>query len=533
MQQVEVESPGTLAVGGPAAGRRASLLTTGLVTLLLCATAVVAGTLASSWLGPVTGPAAPAGRGPVLVLVVRVAMVIALTRIVRMPACLALVLAAMAAGLMARVGSLPLMPGMAAAKQPAHWTLAIELTTYELGEMMMKVGLIIALAAVIGTCMLESGAADKVVRRCLAVFGERRAAVAILVGTYIVSIPIFFDTIFMLLIPLAKALRLRTGKDYVLYMLSICCAAMITHSMVIPHPGPAAMADNLHLDAGRTIIVGWVTGILPLAFGWLVINWINKKVDVPLVETPGATLADLHAVMERREDELPSLFWSLTPIVLPVLLISIASFTVPLSQPWPSGRARLYAVLEFLGNRHVALIISLVIAAGVLMTRRRMTLREIGAVSAPSIELAAIMILITAAGGAFGLMLKNAHVADAIKDAVTGTRINLVLLAWGVAGVIRIAQGSATVAMLVTSAMMYPLTQAGLPYHPIYLFIAIGYGAMICSWMNDGGFWVVGKLGGMTESQTLKTWTVMTTAISIGGLGTALLLSNVLPFKQG
>src|SRR4051795_13429584 len=185
MQQVEVESPGTLAVGGPAAGRRASLLTTGLITLLLCAAAVVAGTVGSSWLGPVSSPAAPAGRWPFFVLVVSVAMVIALITIVRMPAFLALVLAAMAAGLMARVGSLPLMPGMAAAKQPAHWTLAIELTTYELGEMMMKVGLIIALAAVIGTCMLESGAADKVVRRCLAVFGERRGGGGTLGGTHL------------------------------------------------------------------------------------------------------------------------------------------------------------------------------------------------------------------------------------------------------------------------------------------------------------------------------------------------------------
>ena len=393
--------------------------------------------------------------------------------------------------------------------------------------MMMKVGLIIALAAVIGTYMLESGAADKVVRRCLAVFGEKRAALAILVGTYIVSIPMFFDTIFMLLIPLAKALRLRTGKDYTLYMLAICAPAVITHSMIVPHPGPVAMIDNLHLDAGKSIVVGWVTGILPLAFAWLVIVWVNRRVDVPLVETPGATLADLRAVMDRSEGELPSLGWSLAPVLLPVLLISAASFLRPLRAGHP-GAGGWFDLLEFLGNRHVALLISLVVAAGVLMHRRRMTLRQLGALASPSIELAAVMILITAAGGAFGLMLKNAHVADAIKDAVTGTRINLVFLSWLVAAVIRIAQGSATVAMLVTSSMMYPLS-GGLPHHPMYLFLAIGYGAMCCSWMNDGGFWVVGKLGGMTERQTLRTWTVLTTALSFGGLATTLALSILLP----
>lgn len=528
MQPVELEP--TPVAPALSAGGRQSIFTPSLFTFLICAAVTLAGAVASAWLGPVSGPAAPAGRWPFFVLVASVGMVIALITVARLPAFLALVLAAVAAGLMARVGSLSPIPTLAAAKQPAfHWTLAVELATFELGEMMMKVGLIIALASVVGTYMLESGAADKVVRRCLAVFGEKHAAFALLVGTYIVSIPIFFDIIFMLLIPLAKALRLRTGKDYTLYMLAICCPALITHSMVIPHPGPVAMAGSFDLDQGLTILVGWATGILPLAFGWFVIRFINRRVDLPLVETPGATLSDLQAVMDRREDELPSLWASLAPVLLPVLLISAASFLMPLRVKHPNP-AWAYAALEFLGNRHTALFISIAVAAGVLMHKRRMTLRQIGGLANPSIELAAIMILITAAGGAFGLMLEKAHVATAIRDAVAGSRVNLIVLAWGVALVIRIAQGSATVAMLVTAAMMVPLAGTGLPYHKIYLFLAIGYGAMGCSWMNDGGFWVVSKLGGMTERETLKTWTAMTTAISCGGLATVLLLSNVLPF---
>jgi GntP family gluconate:H+ symporter len=395
--------------------------------------------------------------------------------------------------------------------------------------MTTKIGLIIALAAVIGTYLLESGAADKVVRRCLALFGEKHAAFAILVGTYVVSIPIFFDTIFMLLIPLAKALRLRTGKDYTLYMMAICCPALITHSMVIPHPGPAAMAKDLALPEGTTIIFGWLTGLLPLAVGWIVINLINRRTNVPLVETPGASLADLRAVMERKEEELPSLFWSLAPVLLPVIMISFASFLMPLRNDAPS-LAWLFAIIEFFGNRHTALIVSMVIAGAVLMRRRGLSLRELGALAVPSLELAAVMILITIAGGAFGLMLYDAHVAAAIRDTVQGTNVNLIILSWLVAAVIRIAQGSATVAMLVTSGMMIPLVVGQpLPYSPLYIFSAIGYGAMCCSWMNDGGFWVVGKLGGMTERETLRTWTVMTTSISIAGLGTALLLAWLIP----
>jgi GntP family gluconate:H+ symporter len=530
---LDYQTPRVIAARPQANGTRA------MVGLLACVVAVAAVAVASAQLGPAASrdPKAPAGMWPFLVLLVGVGSVITLITVVRLPAFLALVLAAIGTGLMARVDSLPFLPPdmVQGGPQPSHWTTAVELTTLELGHMTTKIGLIIALAAVIGTFLLESGAADKVVRRCLAIFGEKHAALAILVGTYVVSIPIFFDTIFMLLIPLAKALRLRTGKDYTLYMLAICCPALITHSMVIPHPGPAAMARDLHLHEGTTIIVGWLTGILPLIAGWFTIKWINRRVDVPLVETPGATLADLHAVMNRSEAELPSLLASLAPVLLPVVLISVASFLMPLRTSAGASARWVFDLIEFLGNRHVALLISMVIAGGVLMRRRRMSLRELGALAVPSLELAAVMILITIAGGAFGLMLKDAHVADAIRDAVAGTSVNLVVLAWLVAAVIRIAQGSATVAMLVTSGMMVPMvvdTHTPLPFHPMYVFLAIGYGAMCCSWMNDGGFWVVGKLGGMTERETLRTWTAMTTSISIAGLVTAFTLSKLLPMAM-
>ena len=144
---------------------------------------------------------------------------------------------------------------------------------------------------------------------------------------------------------------------------------------------------------------------------------------------------------------------------------------------------------------------------------------------------AGVIILITSAGGAFGLMLKNAGVGDAVKALVEGKDVNLLLLAWMVAAVIRVAQGSATVAMLTTAAMIYPImSEAGvLPYHPVYIFLAIGFGAMICSWMNDSGFWVVGKLSGFTEKETLKTWTVAVTVNSLVGLVVCLVCSKFVP----
>ena len=143
-----------------------------------------------------------------------------------------------------------------------------------------------------------------------------------------------------------------------------------------------------------------------------------------------------------------------------------------------------------------------------------------------------MIILITSAGGAFGLMLKNAGVGGAIQAVMEGRNINLILISWLVAAIIRIAQGSATVAMLTTAAMISPmLTSASLPYHPVYIFCAIGFGAMMLSWMNDSGFWVVGRLSGFTEKETLKTWTVVVSVNSLVGLIATWIAATVFQMK--
>jgi len=334
----------------------------------------------------------------------------------------------------------------------------------------------------------------------------------------LISIPIFFDTFFMLVLPIARALRLRTGKDYLLYVMAICCAGSVTHSMVAPHPGPLAMAETLRLDLGLTIIAGIVAGLVPALCSWWVAKWLNRRTEVPLRETAGASLTDMAAIIAKREDELPPFSWSILPIILPIALISLASFLGAFG--WKTSHPVVFQWVEFIGNRNVALLIGAGLAMGVLARQRGYTIARICELIGPPFETAGVIILITSAGGAFGLMLKNAGVGEAIKAASAGYAVNYILLSWLVASVIRIAQGSATVAMLTTAAMMLEIIGdgSGLPYHPIYIFLAIGFGAMIFSWMNDSGFWVVSKLSGFTEGETLKSWTVVVTVNAVVGL---------------
>lgn len=490
--------------------------------------------------------ATPPDYWPFAVLAVCVGFIVLAIAKLRLHAFIALIFAALLAGLLSRpfspavLGKLP--AGVRAAAEHNHWLATVELTMLEFGNVAGSVAISIGLAAIIGLALMESGAADKVTRRFLALFGEKRAGVALLVSTYVLSIPIFFDTMFMLMVPLAKALRLRTGRDYLLYLMAICCAGVVMHSMTVPHPGPLAMVDNLRVDVGGSLVWGILGGILPCAAGYWFATRLNRKFEIPLRETPGTTLAELQRITGKPESELPSFLASITPVILPILLITFASFFAVVQKSYPGvvaalGGAEAFAAagvwIAFIGNKNIALLLGTAIALAVLARQRGLGLRQVEKLLGPPIETAGVIILITSAGGAFGLMLRNAGVGDAIKAAATGAEVNLLLLAWLVAAVIRVAQGSATVAMLTTSAMVFPMMDpdAGvvLPFNALYVYLAIGFGAFTSSWMNDSGFWVVNRLSGMTEAETLKTWTVMLTVTSVAGLVMILVFSKLLP----
>ncbi len=470
---------------------------------------------------------------PLAVLGISLAVIVALISWLRVHAFLALIIAAILTGVLSEklpgeYGTLPATPQ----KEKSHWIQAIELTLDGLGKTAGKIGVVIALAAVIGLCLVESGAADKIVRRFLALFGEERAGHAIFASGYLLSIPIFFETYFMLLLPLAQALHLRTRKHYMLYVLAICCGGTITHSLVAPHPGPLAMAENLHLDVGQTILCGILAGIVPATGAWFIARWISRRVDAPMRDVTPGLRADLETIIAKKESELPSLLTSVTPLLLPLVLIGAVSVCTVLGghEKFPS----FFSGLEFVGDRHIALFIGAGLAMALLMRQRKINLAKVTQLIGPQFATAGVIILIASAGGAFGAMLRHAGVGEVIAALAKRWDVNLILLAWSVSAVIRIAQGSATVAMITASAIMYSIVSSGhpLPYHPMYLFLAIGFGSKALSWMNDSGFWTVSKFSGFTETETLKSWTVLVTATSLIGLGQCLLAAKFFPFAK-
>lgn len=418
--------------------------------------------------------------------------------------------------------------------------LAVKWSFLGFGNTAGGIGFIVALAAIIGVCMLGSGAADRVVRWLLSVFGEDRAGIVLLLSGFLLSIPVFFDTVFFLLIPLARALSLRTGKSYTLFVMAMAGAGAITHSMVPPTPGPLMIADGLKLDLGVAMMAGLAASILP---AWLVLYLARKfdeKYDLPMREASGASTSELKTIVEKKDSELPNLFMAALPVAMPVVLISLVSILKLVAMDTVSGQ-EWFKYLEFFGSPNIAMLLAAIAAVYTLAAQliKDSKVSDDGLMSTVSkamedpLQTAGVIILITGAGGAFGGMIRMAGVGETIEGLATSYNISLILLAWGATAVVRIAQGSATVAMITGVGLMSSVIGDGssLPYHSLYIFLAIGFGSITLSWMNDSGFWVVQRLSGFTEKETLKTWSVMLTAISLLGLIQIMIFSTLFPMK--
>jgi GntP family gluconate:H+ symporter len=404
---------------------------------------------------------------------------------------------------------------------------ALEFTTREFGATAASIGVVIALAAIIGQCLLGSGAADKIVRKFLAILGEKRAPTALVGSGYFLSVPVFFDTVFFLLIPLARALRLRTGKDFVLYVMAIAAGGIITHSLVPPTPGPLIMVDNFAqfgLDLGTALVLGFLIGLIPAAVGLLFSKILNRRFRIPLREAVGSSTEQLEEIIRRPESDLPHFFVAVLPVLLPVFLIAGNTALVAVDrselidvEPWVLGWS------TFVGNKNFALLAGAVLAVWMFRRQQRLTLVQLRDRLEPAMMSAGLIILITSAGGAFGKMLSRCGIGEALNE-ITGDEqfsgAGLILLAFGLASLMKIAQGSGTVAMITASAMIASLlaNEPSLPCRPIYLFAAIGFGSNVISWMNDSAFWVVCKMSGFTEKETLSTWTPLLVVICLAGL---------------
>jgi len=379
--------------------------------------------------------------------------------------------------------------------------------------------------------MMDSGAADRIVRGFLSLLGEKRSSTALMASGFVLSVPVFFDTVFYLLVPLARSMHRRTKKHYLKYAMAIAAGGVITHSLVPPTPGPLIMADNLGIDIGVMIMVGALVALPAAVVGMFFSGFVDRRMNIQMRPLGG----ELSEPEPLEDHQLPGLLVSLLPIILPVLLVSTDTIVRAIAEGAAkgSGLSRAAGITAVLGDVNLAMLISAAIAMGMLKSKRALTNAQLAKVVEVSLMSGGVIILITAGGGAFGAMLKAAQIGPALLSLFRRPAAGMMLLVLGalIASLMKIAQGSTTVAMITSSAMIAAMVTSTktLGYHPVYLATAIGGGSMIGSWMNDSGFWIFVKMTGLTEAEGIKSWTPLLAIVGLAGFVVTLILATVLP----
>ena len=447
---------------------------------------------------------------PLAILGIAIAVVFVLILVLRINAFIALITAAATVGILSPVVPLgEVMPSVAGA----------------FGDVCGSIAIVIALAALIGQCLMESGAADKIVRVFVRALGEKRASLSLLSSGYVLSVPVFFDTVFYLLVPLARAMRVRTGKHYLLFLMAISAGGAVTHSMVPPTPGPLAMAATLDVDLGTMIVVGAVIAVPMSLAGWLFGVLRDRQIDVPLRETQGLTLEELEALAQRDEQRLPSFFMSMLPILLPVVLIASNTLAGALEV-----EGTLREITAFLGNPNFALLASAAVSLTLLARQKGYTLAQLAKLVETALASGGLIILITAGGGSFGKMLVQAEVGTVIGGMSQEFGVPLLMLSFLLGALLKVAQGSGTVAMITVSTIMAPMViEVPIGFHPVYVACAIGSGSLVGSWMNDSGFWVYKQMSGLTETEALRTWTPLLAVMGVVGYVVTQIAAIIVP----
>jgi len=377
-----------------------------------------------------------------------------------------------------------------------------------MGETLGFVAVVVGLGAMLGQMLEASGGVERLAQELLKKFGESKAQWALALTGFIVSIPIFFDVGFIIIVPLVHGLARKTGRSLLFYGIPLVAGLAVTHAFVPPTPGPIAVAELLHADLGWVILFGIIAGIpATIVAGPLFARHIAKQIH--------ATVPDYFQTENKVfEKDLPGFSTVVGIIFIPLALIILNTVSGAWLEAGP-----LRSFLGFIGHPFVALIIAVLLAFWLLGTQRGFSREEVQKIATKALEPAGIIILVTGAGGVFKQVLIDSGVGKILGEMMAASSLPPILLAFIAAAIIRIAQGSATVAMITAAGIIAPVVTKLEMQGPVLglMVIAIAAGASIMSHVNDSGFWLIKQYFGLSEKDTLRSWTVSVTLIAVVG----------------
>ncbi len=392
------------------------------------------------------------------------------------------------------------------------------------GSTLGSIGIIIGFGIMMGQIFEMSGAAERMARTFLKIFGKGREEMALSLTGFLVSIPIFCDSGFVILSPLAKALSRKTKKSIVGLSIALASGLVITHSLVPPTPGPLGVAGTFGVDVGQFILLGIVIA-LPMAIVTMLYGkLLGKKIyQLPNEsgdgwERPAYQKPVYDIISDEKDKKLPSAILAFLPLLLPIILILLNTVLSALSLT-----TGIYGILIFLGKPIIAVAIGLIISIYTLTVS--VPRKEVISALEDSMKSAGVIIFVTGGGGALGQVLKVAGVGDYIAQGIAATSIPVILLPFIIATLVRFVQGSGTVAMITAAGITAPIVEAAGGSMLLGAFAAC-IGALFFSYFNDSFYWVVNRLSGITETkEQIRVWSITTTIAWAVGLAELLILN--------
>lgn len=376
--------------------------------------------------------------------------------------------------------------------------------------------MILGFGAMLGKLVAESGAAQQITNGLIKIFGVNYTKVAVMLTGFIVGITMFYSVGFVILVPLVFTVAKATGLSLIGVGLPMLASLSVTHGFLPPHPAPSALSVMFEADIGKTLIYGVLLSIPAILIsGPLLTHFLPKVEAKPLKEFMTTRVF--------KQDELPSLFNSLSTALLPVLLIGFSTLISLLIQE----ESILSKCINFIGNPVIALLLTLLLGTYSLGISRGKTMNQIMKTYADAVSGITMVLLVISGAGALKQILIDSGVSDYIGGILEISSMSPLLIGWIIATLIRFSVGSATVAGLTTAGIVLPLVQ-NTNVSPELMVLSIGSGSLMLSHVNDSGFWLFKEYFNLTVKETLSTWTIMETSIGISGLIGVLILNQLI-----
>ncbi|MFD1670777.1 gluconate:H+ symporter [Agrilactobacillus yilanensis] len=394
-----------------------------------------------------------------------------------------------------------------------------------IGSQLGVLSIVFGFGAMLGRLVADAGGAYRIAHTLIDKFGKKRLQIAIVLASFIIGLALFFEVGIVLLVPIVFAIAMEAGVSILYLGIPMAAALSVTHGFLPPHPAPTAISAVLGANVGHVLLYGVIVAIpAVLVAGPLFVKVAQKL--VPDAFNRKGNLSALGPQKKFKLEETPSFGISVLTSLFPVILMAITTIydlTVNGGQT-PKNPSMLDSIVAFIGTPSITMTISLLVAMYTMGWARRFKTSQIMKTLEEAVKSIAMLLLVIGGGGAFKQVLIDGGVGDAVMNLFKGVNISPLLLGWVIAVVLRIALGSATVASLTAAGLVLPLMQAA-GVNPALMVLAIGAGSLAASHVNDAGFWMFREYFDLSIKETLATWTVLETLISVVGLICVLILS--------